>query len=66
MECLFNGNELEEIQTYEIVDYKYIKESWIRIEVRNEDYRSDIIVNANRVKKIVSQNKKTLSSTSGP
>lgn len=56
VECLFKGKELEEIQTYEIINYKYIQESWIRMEVRDGDYKFDIIVNANRVKKIVCRN----------
>lgn len=57
VECIFKGKELEKIQTYEIKNYRYIQESWICMEVKNGDYKSYIIVNANRVKKIVCRNK---------
>lgn len=64
IECLFRGKELKEIHTHEIINYKYTHESWIRMEVRDGDYKSDIIVNANRVKKILCRNKESLSLTS--
>ena len=52
VEYLFSEQEQEELQTYKIINYKYIKESWIRMKVKRGNCISNIVIHANKIKKL--------------
>lgn len=57
VDCVFKNIELQETEHYKITTYKYKCESWILMNLKAQEGRCNIIINANRIKKIVYRNK---------